>query len=79
MKFIIGMAFILSSIIATLVLVAAIDHNTMEVFCKLDSVSECDFDFSYAAFVWALWFFPVFFASSALFLVVRSVYNLVKR
>jgi len=79
MRFIFCLAFILSSVVATFVLVAALDHNTMEVFCKVSSASECDFDVSYAAFIWILWFLPAFVVSSVLFLGVRSVYRFINR
>lgn len=60
MKRLLVLAFIVSSIIATVILFNAINHNTMEVFCKDIDTNECSFDYSYAAFIWLIWFIPAF-------------------
>lgn len=45
-------------VIASAILFAAIEHNTMEVFCVDSGRQACLFDFKYAAFIWLGWFLP---------------------
>lgn len=58
MKKIIFGVFIISVFIASFALYAGITHNPMDVFCI--NRNTCNFNFSYAAFIWFSWFIPVF-------------------
>ncbi len=67
------LAVTVSIIIASMVLFIAIEHNTMEVFCKDIDTSECRFDYFYAIFIWLTWFTPTFVAQSAIYWLVLYV------
>ncbi|WP_353496322.1 hypothetical protein [Vibrio sp. CB1-14] len=73
MKKLLIFSVIVSIIIASMVLSIAIEHNTMEVFCKEIDTSECSFDYFYAIFIWLTWFIPTFVAQSAVYWLVLSV------
>ncbi len=57
-KLIIGI-LIISILIASFALYAGITHNPMDVFCIHRDI--CNFDYSYAVFIWFSWFIPAFF------------------
>jgi hypothetical protein len=58
MKKILLFSTFIAFVIASAILLIAIDHNTMEVFCIDSGHQECQFDFRYAAFIWLGWFLP---------------------
>lgn len=73
MRKLLAFSAIVSITIANMVLSVAIEHNTMEVFCKEIDTNECSFDYFYAIFIWLTWFIPTFVTQSAIYCLVLFV------
>ncbi len=79
MKKLIAIVFIVSISIASFALYAGITHNAMGEFCKNLDLDTCKFDFSYAAFIWASWFIPIFFFQLIVILIVKYIITVQKK
>lgn len=73
MKYIYLTAFIIATLIACFALYAGIDHNPMGVFCKNENLDLCEFDYSYALFIWFSWFIPFFLGQVAIIFIIQKI------
>ena len=78
MKRIVSIASVLAILVASIILSVAIEHNTMQVFCKDLDANLCSFDYSYATFIWLSWFIPTFVILFVVFIIIRKLIQLFK-
>ncbi len=77
MKKIVFIVSILAILVASVILSIAIEHNTMQVFCRDLDTNLCSFDYSYATFIWLSWFIPTFVILFVVFIIFRKLIQLV--